>query len=504
MQLSRAKLGLRRVAFVLAVVVTAPLATARADTATLATEPDGAISVVLWNGGVAWWGHGGIRFAAPGSSPRLLAPFPEYAGPAYDSTLDGGAGAGPAGGVLAYGWNEVNEQTPPMGPGDTEVPAPAIPYGTNVLHRGLVAAAGGATKLPDCGVAYAFGVPNQEISLAGGSLAYACGEPSAMPGKSPPTYVAVANVSAPGTPQSKLPEVNGEFQVSGNFAAFDSGEYSKPGKLIVKNLATNSIAYEVPPGTSPGGGILALQEDGSLVVLGRGTSACAQTDRTSTQSYPTEWFPVAGPVAHQLGCFYDGALRPVGGKWVALAPGPGSQASLVLVDLATGSRRTLAVLPDPGMFEPQQQPLFPAADFDGTRLAWAVETCAGVAVQLTPDVNTMTPGPPPSNSCPVRFHIHRPLRAKRNGNVRVSVSCPLGCRNVVLAIRRPRALANEFAGSFSLPASPKQSVESFHLSRDDRAYVRRHRRVRITLGVQMDPLGGGNTLHYTAHATLVG
>jgi hypothetical protein len=503
MQVSRAKLGLRCAAVVLAAVVTAPLATARADTATLATEP-GAISVVLWNGGVAWWGEGGIRFAAPGSSPRLLAPFPEYGGSAYHSTLDGGAGAGPAGGMLAYGWYEVNEGTPPMGPGERELPPPPIPYGSSVLHQGLVTAAGAATKLPGCGVAYAFGAPGQEISLAGDSLAYACPEPNVLPGKPPPTYVAVAKVSTPGTPQSKLPEVNGEFQLSGNFAAYDSGEDSKPGKLIVKNLATNSIAYEVPPGTGRGGGILALQEDGSLVVLGQGTSACAQTDRASRQSYPVEWFPVAGPVAHQLGCFYDGALRPVGGKWVALAPGPGSQASLVLVDLATGSRRTLAVLPNPGMFEPQQQPSLPAADFDGTRLAWAVETCGGVAVQLTPDVNTMTPGPPSSNACPVQFHIHRPLRAKRNGHVRVSVSCPLGCRNVILAVQRPRALANERVGSFSLPASPKPSVESFFLSREDRAYVHRHRRVRITLDAQTDALGGGNALHYTAHPTLVG
>jgi hypothetical protein len=314
----------------------------------------------------------------------------------------------------------------------------------------------------------------------------------------------VANVSALATPQSQLPEVDGEFQLSGSFAAYDSGEYPKPGKLIVENLATHSIAYEVPPGTGRGGGILALQEDGSLVVLGQGTSACAQADQASRQTYPTEWFPVASPVAHQLGCFYDGALRPVGGKWVALAPGPGSQASLVLVDLATSSRRTLAVFPNPGMFEPQQQPSLPAADFDGTRLAWAVETCGGVAVQLTPDVNTMTPGPQSSNACPAQFHIHRSLRAKRNGNVRVSISCRLGCRNAILAIRRPRALSNERAASFSLPASPKPSVESFHLSRDERAYVRRHRRVRITLDVQTDALGSGNALHYTAHATLVG
>jgi hypothetical protein len=488
-----------------AILAGALAATARAETTTLAVEPYGASSVVLWKEGAAWWGGGGIRYASAGSPSRLLAPFPELGGLAYYRALDGGAGGAGAGGAgaLAYGWNEVNEQTPPMGPGDTEVPSPPIPYETNVLRRGVIAADGTPTGLPDCGVEYAFGTPNQEISLSGSTIAYACGE-SALPGKSPPTYLALASAAAPGTAQSKVSGIGGTFQLSGHFAAYDVGEPPKVGKVVVRDLSTNTVAYEFPQAPRRDGEALALQEDGSLVVLGQGTSSCPERNEVRLQTSPAEWFPISSPVAHQLGCFYDGAVRPVGGKWIALAPGPGSEASLVLVDLATGSQTTLAVFADPGMIEPQQKPVTPAADFDGTRLAWALETCAGVAVQFTPDIHAMSPGPPPPDTCPVQFHIHGRLHAGPKGNVRVPVSCPLGCREVFIAIRRPQALANEFAGFFSLPASPKTRIESFHISRHELAYVRRHHHVRITLTADVERLGGGKTFRYRAHATLVG
>jgi hypothetical protein len=117
----------------------------------------------------------------------------------------------------------------------------------------------------------------------------------------------------------------------------------------------------------------------------------------------------------------------------------------------------------------------------------------------------MSPGPVPSEVCLVQFHIHGALHATRNGNVRVSVSCPLGCQEVFLEVRRPRALFNELAGFFSLPPSSTPRVESFHLSRGELAYLRKHRRVRITLAVQLDRLGEGEVhrLQYKTQATLL-
>jgi hypothetical protein len=104
----------------------------------------------------------------------------------------------------------------------------------------------------------------------------------------------------------------------------------------------------------------------------------------------------------------------------------------------------------------------------------------------------------------VQFHIHGALHATRNGNVRVPVSCPLGCREVFLEVLRPRALFNEIAGFFSLPPSSTPRVESFHLSRGELAYVRKHGRVRITLAVQLDRLGEGvHRLRYKTNATLL-
>jgi hypothetical protein len=506
MEIGAAAPSARRAAIVITLIGLAALAApvAQANAQVLATEPYGASSPVLWNGGVAWWGEAGIRFAAAGSSPRVLAPFPEYGGINYYRVLDGGSGAGAAGGPLAYGWNEVNSYTPPMGPGDTNVPSPPIPYETAILKRGVIATNGVGAEVPECAVTFALQPPSQLVSLAGSSIAYGCTEPGPAVNSFLP-YVALANASAPAATPSKVTGLNGPFQISGSFIAYQSGEPLKAGTLVVKNLATNTVAYQAPQVPGLATEEIALQEDGSLLLLGQGTPACPQARNPFRQTYPAEWFPVASPVAHQLGCFYDGALRPVGGKWVALAPGPGRQASLVLVELATGARTTLAVFPDPGIFESHQLPLTPAADFDGTRLAWVQETCTGAEVQLTPDVHTMSPGAPTSEICPVQLHIHGALRARPTGNVRVAVSCPQGCRDVFLGIRRPRALSNEFAGFFSLPPTSTPVVESFHLSRDERAYLRKHRRVRITLVAELERLGEGpgNLAKYKTQATLV-
>jgi hypothetical protein len=475
-------------------------ATPHAYGITLATEPDVG-PVVLWKGGAAWWGAKGIEQATPGSSPSVLKSFPDIGSLTYNRGLDAGAGAG--GNALAYGWFEVNSETPPMGPGDTNVPPPAIPYETAILHRGVISAGGTATAIPECEVNAAPEVPNQQVSLAGSSVVYGCAEPNGTPpGKVAPGYGAIAAVSAPGTVLSDFYNLNGTFQLTGNFVAYLAGEPSKSSRVIVRNVATNTVAYETPPAATLGAAGLASQEDGSVVLLGPGTSPCPAAHNTPTQTYPATWFPVGAPTAHQLGCFYDGSLRAVGGKWVALAPGPGSEASLVLVDLATGSRTTLAVFPDPGTVEPRQQPLFPAEDFDGKRLAWTLETCAGDTVQLTEDVSAMSPGPAPSNACPVQFHINGALHVGPHGKARLRVSCPLGCSDVDLSVRHPRALATESAGFFSLPPS-STARESFDLGPRKLAYLRRHRRVGITLRAEVARLGAAGFARYSVHATLV-
>jgi hypothetical protein len=392
--------------------------------------------------------------------------------------------------------------------GDHNVLSLPIPYAG--LKRGLIAANGAVTELPGCDVPFTFELPSELVSLAGSSLAYGCAEAGTATNTYRP-YIALANVSTPATAASRFAGVNGAFQISGSFIAYQSGESATySGAVAVKNVATNVLAYETPQVPAFANEELALQQDGSLVLLGFDPAACPQANESSLQTFSAEWFSLASPVAHQLGCFYAGALRPVAGKWVALAPGPGSEASLVLVELASGSRSTLAVFPDPGMLESQVSlstppQSTPALDFDGTRLAWAEETCAGAAVQLAPDVHAMSPGSPPSEVCPVQFHIRGALHATRRGRVRVAVSCPLGCREVSLAILHPRALFNEFAGFFSLPPSSTPRVESFHLSRAGFAYLRKHRRVRITLAAQLDRLGEGEVhrLQYKTHATLL-
>jgi hypothetical protein len=246
------------------------------------------------------------------------------------------------------------------------------------------------------------------------------------------------------------------------------------GPLIVENRQTGAVSYEVPKSVQESVRTVALQEDGTLVLLeASALSTCGKPGVGYEGPYPAEWFSPASPVAHQLGCFYDGSPRPVGGQWVALRAGPGTQASLVLISLATGSSRTLAVFPWAGMFD--------GADFDGKRLAWAQQTCAGTSVQLTPDVSAMSPGPPLSTRCPVLFHLHGPLHVAANGILRVAVSCPMGCEYVSGSIAKPRALVQE--KYFSLPASTASTMESFRLSRRQRDYLRRHRRVRVKLVV---------------------
>lgn len=491
-------------------LVSLNLAVAPAGGDTLALDPQGAATPVLWNGGVAWQDPAGVHAAAPGSTTRRLVSF-RALGYTYSFALDSGSGAesggpGGSGGTLAYGWEEANDMTPPMGPGDTSIPAPALPYETSISHRGLIGSDGHSTPLPDCSTqdqpGY-FGAPI--VSLADTTAAYLCaGAPPGMqapPHAISPSYLALSNLSTPGAPAQTIPEAGAPFQVSGAYVAYGAGNATTTTvaarRIVVANRTTSTIAYELHLAASEYVRALALQADGTLVALGAGTSPCPKPGRIGAgQSFPAVWLSPADPTPHQLGCFYDGALRPVGGQWVALAPtGPGTQASLELLTLATGAARTLAVFPNPGVLEPQPQQLQsqpqtePAVDFDGHRLAWVQHTCAGAAIELTPDIAAMSPGPLPSARCPVQFHLHGPLRPGARGIVRVRLSCPLGCTVIATRISGSRALATSGSAYFSLPASPRPVTKSLRLTRRQLAYLRRRHHVNVVLSAETAGVG---------------
>ena len=513
---------LRRVLTVLALASAGlPVAGAQADV--VATDRSGAAVPVLWNGGVAWEDLDGVLAATPGSAPRRLVSFPGLGRFSFDFALDSGSGSGGvgssggggSGGALAYGWQEADEQFPnsehgaePMRAGSPagSIPAPPSPaprsgeipvYEVPIDRRGVIGADGHVTQLsPDscscskCGAGtnvVGF-FPAYLVSLASGTVAYGCRGVEPPGGHAPsyhaPSYVALSDVATLSNTAQTIPDACCGFQLSGNYIAYYAGEsLFGSGPLVVENRQTGAVSYEVPnKSTQERLRTIALQEDGTLVLLeASALSTCGKPGVDFEGPYPAEWFSPASPVAHQLGCFYDGSPRPVGGQWVALRAGPGTQASLVLISLATGSSRTLAVFPWAGMFG--------GADFDGKRLAWARQTCAGTAVQLTPDVSAMSPGPPLSTRCPVLFHLHGALHVAANGIVRVAVSCPLGCEYVRGSIAQPRALVLE--KYFSLPASTASRIESFRLSRRQRDYLRRHRRVRVKLVVGPGPGDSG-------------
>jgi hypothetical protein len=493
------------------------LAATRADGDVLAVDPQGAAVPVLWNGGVAWQDIAGVRAATPGSTTRRLVSFRPL-GYTYSYALDAGAGASGSGGMLAYGWEEANDMTPPMGPGDTSIPAPPLPYETSISHRGSIGTDGHATQLPSCSIQDSsgyFGAPI--VSLADTTVAYLCaGAPPGMqvPAHAiSPSYLALSDLATPGAPAQTIAQAGAPFQVSGAYIAYELGETSATRRIVVASRAIPSaVVYQLQLAATDYVRALALQADGTLVVLGAGTTPCPKPGRIGAgQSYPAVWLSPAdnNPTPHQLGCFYDGSLRPVGGQWVALAPGPGTQASLELLTLATGSTRTLAVFPNAGVFEPQPQQVppaprtEPAADFDGHRLAWVEHTCAGAAIELTPDIATMSPGSPPAVRCPVLFHVASPLHPGARGVVRVRLSCPSGCTVIGIHIGGSRVLARSGSAYFSLPASPRLVTKSFHLSRRQLAYLRRRGHVRVVLSAESAGVGSAPFSKTAVRVTLV-
>jgi hypothetical protein len=510
----------------LALATLAALAATRAQAEVVAIDRSGAASPVLWNGGVAWLDPAGVHAAAPGTPAHSLVSY-QPRGFTYGFSLDSGSGAGNPAGALAYGWEEANEMTPPMGPGDTSVPTPPLPYETSLSRRGVIGADGHVTALPGCATEdVPVGYGAYAVSLAQGTVAYRCdGVPPGAPAPATPapaastlsSYLALGEIATPATPTRTIPQAGSPFQISGPYLAYyAAGKTTGSGSVVVENRQTGTVSYEVPhtPQEEPVQA-LALQADGTLVLLGGGTSStCPPATARAGRTYPAAWFSPASPSAHQLGCFYDGSLRPVGGQWVALRSSGANTtaASLVLLTLADGSSRTLANFANAGVFETQPQELQPqplattpaAADFDGKRLAWTEQTCAGTAVQFAPDVNAMSPGPPrPSARCPALLHIHGALRATAKGNVKVRVSCPQGCQFAELSIAQPRDLRTGPA-LISLPASSADHTETLHLTRRQRAYLRAHRRVRIALVALSNEPGSTAQSRYVTHAVLTG
>jgi hypothetical protein len=487
-------------------------APARGDT--LAVDPLDAAAPVLWNGGVAWEDMQGVRAATPGSATVQRLVSYRALGFTYSYGLDAGVGSGDSGGALAYGWEEANDMTPPMGPGDTSIPRPPLPYESSISHRGLIGADGHATQLPDCSTQDQppfFG--SYLVSLANTTVAYLCaGTPPGTPPPSTqaiyPSYLALSGLATLASPAQTIAQATAPFQASGDYLAYGAGTTAPTRRIVVARGDTLAVSYEVPqPNESVRA--LALQADGTLVLLGAGTSVCPTPSRGDAGlSFPAEWLSPADPTPHQLGCFYDGALRPVGGQWVALAPGPGTHASLVLVTLATGATRALATFPNAGMAEPQLQQIAtqpriePSADFDGRRLAWTQQTCAGTAVQLTPDVAAMSPGPLPSARCPIVLHTHGTLHPTAHGRVRVRMSCPLGCSVIDTLISGPRLIFREGPAYFSLPPSSRPTTEAFRLTRRQLAYLRSRRRVRVTISVETLGLGTGPFSKAAVNVTL--
>jgi len=503
------KRGLVRAALLLGCALSAALAApsspaAGAQAETIATDSTTVVSApVLWSGGAAWADQNGVSAATPGAAHRRLVSL-KPRGYTYAFELDSASGAGPDG-ALVYGWEEANNQTPPMGPGDTDVPPPPLPYETSISYSGQISAAGAATSLPACAAGHgppAFG--GYRVSLSGDSAGYLCtGSPPSSPppsASSVSSYLAVSELATPSVAPRMFAEVAGAFQLSGNYVAYDTANLLGVGHVVVAERASGVTLYEVPTQAEEDPTI-ALQEDGTLVLLHAGTANCAPAGGQTVDAYPAEWFSPVSPTAHQLGCFYDGSLRPVGGQWVALSPGPGTQASLVLLTLESGASRTLAMFPNAAMAEPQQQPIIAGSDFNGRALTFMQQTCAGVDVQFAADVGALAPGPAPSPHCPVQLHVHGPVRVSGKGVLHVSVSCPLGCAEIELAIAQPRQLTDE-RNFFALPASTASRLESLRLTPRQLAYLRRHRRVRVTLTALSGGLGSARQSKTALHVLL--
>ena len=442
----------------------------------MATVPGGlAGAPVLWNGGVAWPEPAGIYAAATaaGAAPRevlALAAHGPGGGLQYQATLDG---AGGAAGPLAYGWEEANNMTPPMGPGDTNVPSPPIPYETAVDKLGVIAPNGGATNLPDC-------APSISVSLAGATVAYLCAHSAA--GQS--DDLVLADAGAPGERQRTISGVGPAFQLSGDLLAYQTAPSGGTSSVVVENAGTGAVLYQVPLGPRRLQQI-ALQGDGTMVLLAQ-DPACS-----AGGSLGAEWFSPASPTAHALGCFDAGSLRPAGDRWIGLQPAAaaGGGASLVLVNLLAGTSRALATFPTAALatptpansIYPSESAAGPVGDFDGTHLTWVLQTCAGPAIQYDASVDSAFPSPSVEVHCPAQLRAARRVRASRRGVVVVRVVCPLGCSGGGLVdLHGPRGLFAEASYGPLGPSSAPATVR-LRIGRRQRLAVARRRHVPVKL-----------------------
>jgi hypothetical protein len=427
--------------------------------------------VALWNGRVAWIAYDGVYAATPGGAAQRLVALKLLPGFVSEALLDAGNGSGvAAGGSLAYAWQESNSQTPPMGPGDQNVPSPPIAYDDVLAGNGLVGAGGSAVALAACPTGFD-STWNSSAALASSSVYFACGNGSA-------SMLEQVATAQPGVIAQTLPELGSNFAVAGAFLA----DAEAAGAVVVENLGTGTTAYQVNSPTRADAleAGLSLGSDGTLVAVGEGTGACANG------ASPTAWYSPSSPAGHQLGCFIPASgPRPIGGEWVGLQPGGGDGASLVLVDLASGATRTLETFANASMFL--------GADFDGTALAWESETCAGTVVEYAPDIATLTPDPVAPSSCPVDFDVPAVVHAG-SGRIRVSLSCPIGCIASEVSLAAPVPLRRLRDAYFSL-APGGQTQVSLHLDKAERAYLARRHRVRVTIhatvaGPPIGALGG--------------
>jgi len=431
-----------------------------AGAAVLAVEPQLAAAPALWEGGAAWWDSAGIRAAAPGSGARLLLALGAL-GFSPRRTLDSGSGSGTR---LAWGWQEINEAIPPMGPGDQNVSPTPIPPQSSVTRRGVVAPGAPAERLPGCGDP----LSSPAVSLGGARLAYLCADAAA--GAAPLSEALTVSPPGGGAQPLAIADASAPFQLSGGYVAYAAGPpLTGTPRIVVRDLATETVAYETPP-LPEWPASIALQPDGTLVVVGQPSETCAGTAGSA------EWFSPASPAAHALGCLYGQALRPAGGRIVALAPAPGGQAALELIQLATGQARLLELFASPGAASGF------AADFDGTRLTWLQDGCAGTDVEYAGSVEGLAATAPAALRCPLRFHVRGPLRPGPGGRLRLAVSCPSGCQVSFFGISRPAALADAEENVLGPTiAAGRGAVLSFRLDSSQLAYLRRRHTVKVTV-----------------------
>ena len=211
--------------------------------------------------------------------------------------------------------------------------------------------------------------------------------------------------------------VTGPFtpQIAGSFAAY--GTLGPQGELVVSVVSwqTRQPVYDlaVPGGVDPyPGGPHAsfdLAPDGTVTVL--------RADVRARDRLQVAWASPSEPVLHAL-VDHAGPLTPrlAAGRVLAERPVGDLQRQFALVDLAGAS--TPVSFPFAALTDESASP--PAADWDGSRVAYALGACT--YLHASP---LAAPEQPPVTGCPQTRVQVRVLPAGRGG-VRVAVRCLQG------------------------------------------------------------------------------